>query len=48
MEELCKQADRYSTLDDNISAATQNVMIINKLVGSSKLEGKKPPEPREG
>ena len=48
MEELYRQKDRYSTLEDNIRAATQIVMITSKPVGSSKLEGKKSPESREG
>ena len=48
MEELYRRADIYSTLEDNISAATQTVMIISKLAGNSKLEGKKPLEPGEG
>ena len=48
MEELYKRADRYSTLEDNIRATTQTVMITSKLAGSSKPERKKPPEPKEG
>ena len=48
MEELYKRADRYSTLEDNILAATQTVMITSKLIGNSKPEGKKPPKPKEG
>ena len=36
---------RYSTLEDNIRAATQTVMITSKPAGSSKSEGKKPSEP---
>ena len=48
MEELYRRADKYSTLEDNISATTQTVMITSKPVGSSKPEGKKLPEPREG
>ena len=47
MEELYRQVNRYSTLEDNIRASTQNVMIINRPDGSSKPEGKKPPKPRE-
>ena len=48
MEELYRQKDRYSTLEDNILVETQVVMIISKLVGSSKPEGKKLPEPGQG
>ena len=48
MEELYRRADRYSTLEDNICAATQTVMIISKPAGNSKQEGKKPLEPCEG
>ena len=48
MEELYRRADRYSTLEDNIRIATQTVMIISKLTRSSKPDGQKPPEPKEG
>ena len=48
MEELYRRADRYSTWEDNIRAATQIVMITSKPVGSSKPEGNKPPEPKGG
>ena len=48
MEELNRQADRYSTLEDNIHAATQIDMITSKSAESSKLEGKKSFEPKEG
>ena len=48
MEELYRQAYRYSTLEENIRVATQTVMITSKPVGSSKLKGKKPLEPKEG
>ena len=48
MEELYKWANRYSTLEDNIRAATQIVMITSKSSESSKPEGKKPPEPGKG
>ena len=48
MEELYRWVDRYSTLEDNIRAMTQTVMNTSKLARSSKLEGKKPPKPREG
>ena len=48
MEELYRRANRYSTLEDNIRATTQTIMIISKPVGSSKQERKKLPEPKEG
>ena len=46
MEELYSQANRYSTLEDNIRTTTQTVMIASKLAGSDKPEGKKSTEPR--
>ena len=48
MEELYRRADRYSTLEDNICAATQTVMITRKHARNNKPEGKKPPKPSEG
>ena len=48
MEELYRWADRYSTLEDNIHAATQIVMITSKLAESSKLEVKNPFGSKEG
>ena len=48
MKELYRRVDRYSTLEDNIHVATKTVMITNKPAGSSKPEGKKPFEPKEG
>ena len=48
MEELYKKADKYSTLEDNIRAATQIVMITNKLAKGNKPYGKMPSEPKEG
>ena len=48
MEELYIQADIYSTLEDNIRAATQTVMITSKSVGNGKLEGKMLSKPNEG
>ena len=48
MEELYRRADWYSTLEDNIRAATQTVMITRKLARNSKPEGKKAPEHGEG
>ena len=48
MEELYRRVDNYSTLEDNIHIATQNVIITSKLAGSSKLKGKKSSKPKEG
>ena len=48
MEELYTSTNRYSTLEDNICAATQIVMITSKRVESNKLKGKKSSEPKEG
>ena len=48
MEELYMQENRYSTLEDNIRAATQIVMITSKPVESNKPEGKKLIKPKEG
>ena len=48
MEELYRRADRYSTLEDNIHAATQTVMITSKLTYSNKTTGKKSSESKEG
>ena len=47
MEELYRHGDRYSTLKDNIRAATKIIMITSKPARSSKLEEKKPLESRE-
>ena len=60
MEELYIRVDKYSTLEDNIRAATQTVMIMskpvensksaknNKLAENSKPKEKKPPEFGQG
>ena len=48
MEEFYRRAYRYSTLEDNIHTTTQTIMTISKPAGSSKLDEKKPPEPKEG
>ena len=48
MEELYRRTDKYSTLEDNISATTQIVMITSKLADSNKPRGKKPSEFKEG
>ena len=48
MEKLYRRADRYSTLEDDICAVTQTVMITSKPGGNSRLKGKKSPELGEG
>ena len=48
MEELYRQTDRYSTLEDNIRIATQTVMITSKPANSNKPEGEKSSKPKEG
>ena len=48
MEELYRRADRYSTLEDNIHATTQTVMITSKPTECNKPEGKKSFESKEG
>ena len=48
MEELYKQADSYSMLEDNIRAATQTVMITSQLVEGNKPLGKKSSGSKEG
>ena len=42
MEELYRRADRYSTLEDNIRATTQTVMITNQQTKKDKLARKNP------
>ena len=48
MEELYRRADRYSTLEDNIRAATQTVMITNQPAEKDKLAGKNPSTSNKG
>ena len=48
MEELYRRANRHSTLEDNIRAATQTVMITSKPAERNKPAGKKPSESKEG
>ena len=48
MEELYRRADKYSTLEDNIRAATQTVLIIRKPTESNTSERKKPSKSKEG
>ena len=47
MEELYRRVDRYSTLENNIHAATKAVMITSKPVGNDKPERKNPSGPSE-
>ena len=47
MEELYKRADRYSMLEDNIGAATQNAMVTNQQIEGNKPSGKKRSESKE-
>ena len=37
MEELYRQVDRYSMLENNIRAATQTVMILSQLAEGNEL-----------
>ena len=48
MEELYRRVDRYSMLEDNISAATQTVMITNQPTKGNMRLGKKSSKPKEG
>ena len=48
MEELYRQANKYSMLEDNICATTQTVMITSQPVEGHKSFGKKPSESKEG
>ena len=48
MEELYRWAYRYSTLEDNIRATTQTLMITNQLAEKNRLVGKKPSTFKEG
>ena len=48
MEELYRQTDRYSMLEDNIRASTQTAMIINQPAEGNKSSGKKPSESKDG
>ena len=48
MEELYRQADKYSTLEDNICVTAQTVMITNQSIEGNKSSRKKLSEPKEG
>ena len=48
MEELYRWADRYSTLEDNIHAAAQTVMITNQPTEKDKPAKKKSSASKEG
>ena len=41
MEELYRQTDRYSMLEDNVRPTTQTVMITSQPTEGNKLLGKK-------
>ena len=48
MEELYRQTNRYSMLEDNIYAITQTVMITNQPAEGNKPSEKKSSESKEG
>ena len=48
MEELYRQANKYSMLEDNIYAITQTVMITNQPAEGNKPSEKKSSESKEG
>ena len=48
MEELYRQVDKYSTLEDNIRAAAQIVMITNQTAEKDKSTGNKFSTSKEG
>ena len=48
MEELYRWANKYSTLEDNIRATAQTVMITNQSIEGSKPSRKKPFKPKKG
>ena len=48
MEELYRQANKYSMLEENIRATAQTVMITNQSTEGNKPYGKKPFEPKKG
>ena len=48
VEELYRQADKYSMLEDNIHVATQTAMITNQLILEYKPPRKKMSEFKEG
>ena len=48
MEELYRQANWYSMLEDNIRAVTQTIMITIHSTDGNKLPRKKPSESKEG
>ena len=47
MEELYRQADKYSTLEDNILAIAQTVMITNQSTKGNTSSGKNLSEPKD-
>ena len=42
MDDLFKQADKYSMLKDNVRATSQQVLVINQLPKNDKLRSSKP------
>ena len=48
MEELYRQTDKYSMLEDNIPVATKTIKIINQSVKGNNPLRKKPFESKEG
>ena len=48
MEDLYRRADRYSTLEDNISASTQTIMITSQPAERNNPTEKKVTESKEG
>ena len=48
MEELYRQVDKYSMLEDNIHVAAQTVMITNQPAKGNESSGKRLSESKEG
>ena len=48
MEELYRRVDMYSTLEDNIRAATRTIRITNQSAKGNNLFGKKLSESKKG
>ena len=48
MEDLYRRVDRYSTLEDNISASTQTIMITSQSAERNNPTEKKATESKEG
>ena len=41
MDDLFKQVDKYSMLEDNVWIATQQVLVTNRLTKDDKVESSK-------